>query len=165
MSKNIFEEKNKISDIFETLNFNAKNIIPNEFEINSQKQAKKSEEMNLKDLPSKSNDLMKEEHETPSKIKKHVKINDTDSITNSSPPTMYKIALRIKKLAEVKVKKSTVTEAQSNNLLANETREECTEISKKKNSFKENKPVILSEVSCNEENNDVEVNYTGNVNN
>lgn len=56
----------------------------------------------------KSNDLIKEVHETSSlnstvaKPKKHVTIHDP----GSSPPAMYKIALRLKKLTESHVKKS-----------------------------------------------------------
>jgi len=159
MSKNIFEENNKITNIFETLNYNTKNLIPNEFENNSQKLTKKSDELNSKDLQSNSNDLMKEVHETPSKIKKQVKLNDHEPNADSSPPTMYKIALRIKKLTEVKVKKNIGLETQKNNLSANQNQAETPEISKTNNSFMENKPVVLNDVFSNEENDELERNY------
>ena len=151
MSKNIFEEKSKIPNIFEALNYNTKNLLANELEVNSQKSAKKSFELNLKELPNKSNDQIKEVHETPSKNKKQVTINEPESSSNSSPPAMYKIAMRIKKLTEVKTKKNINIETQNVNSLVSDNREGIVEESKTNDSKKENKSLTLSNQEDEEE--------------
>lgn len=89
MSKNIFEENSKIN-LFDQLNFNAKGSHESDHKVNKKDNCNK--------------ELIKEVFETSNKSKKHVSINDP----NSSPPAMYKIALRLKKLTETTIKRSTI---------------------------------------------------------
>ena len=106
MSKNIFEENKRIN-FFDSLNFNSRGNIENA--NSSTKNSKRSNNSSFKDNGNKPNEqVIKEVHETQNKPNKSKLADSTcpTATTSTTTPAMYKIAMRIKRLTENKMKKT-----------------------------------------------------------
>ena len=101
MTKNIFEDNKRIN-IFDSFNFESKTN--NENANSSSKNSKRSNFSSFKEHENKQKEpVIKEVHETPCKQNKS---KVTLQEPPASAPAMYKIAMRIKKLTENKMKKT-----------------------------------------------------------
>lgn len=120
MSKNIFDEANpKKIDLFSSLksSFKQKNLIASDFE-SSKKASKRS---NTSTLTFKDSPEIIGPKENGDKFKSKFKGSFTSNKSNNNSPTMYKIAMRLKKFTETKRLISTQSESsgldQNNNNL------------------------------------------------
>lgn len=109
MAKDIFDDSAKRANIFDSIKFNSKNkISSSDTDSNFNKNSKKSNHSNsFRENQSKLNELiLKEVHETGG-VNQNAKLHVPHYHHPNGPtPAMYKIALKLKRLTEVKLKKT-----------------------------------------------------------